>query len=178
MKYFNRLAVVAMTVAFLAMTPQAVEAQQLKIGVADLAQLRTQAPQAEDASRVLEQEFATRQRDLVAEQRAVTELQERLQREGDVLADADEAARLERELRGRQRDLQRNIAQYEEDLNVRRNEELGKLQRLIFAEIQAFAREGRYDLVLVDGVIHASDQIDVTEQILQRLQARAGGSGR
>lgn len=178
MRESNRIAVVALVTVVAAMMPQFVSAQQLKIGVADLAQLRTQAPQAENASRILEQEFAARQRDLVAEQRAVTELQERLQREADVLTDADEAARLERELRNRQRDLQRNIAQYEEDLNVRRNEELGKLQRLIFSEIQAFAREGQYDLMLVDGVIHASDQIDVTEQILQRLQARGAESGR
>ncbi len=177
MKQFKKLAAVMIAATFTTgFAPDAFA--QLKIGVANLAQLREQAPQAEQASKVLEREFANRQRDLVAEQRSINELQERLQREADVIADPNEASRLERELRNRQRDLQRNVTQYEEDLNVRRNEELGKLQRLIFSEIQTFAREQGYDLVLVDGVIHASDKVDVTQQILQRLQSRNTGSGR
>lgn len=158
--------------AALALTPMTTFAQELRIGVANLAKLREQAPQAEAASQTLEREFAERQRALLAEQRAVTQLQERLQREAEVIASPEDAARLERDLRNRQRDLQRNVTQYEEDLNMRRNEELGRLQRLIFTEIQNFAREQRFDLVLVEGVIHASDKVDVTDQILARLQAQ------
>ena len=98
-------------------------------------------------------------------------LQERLTREADVLADQEQAMALDRELRNRQRDLQRNVAQYEEDLNLRRNEELSKLQRMIISEIQAFARAESYDVVMVEGVIYASDRVDVTDAVLARLQS-------
>lgn len=144
----------------------------LKIGAVNLAKLREQAPQAERASRELEREFATRQRELLDEQQAVQQLEQRLAREGDTITDADELQRLERELRSRQRELQRNAQQWEEDVNIRRNEELSRLQRMIFSEIEAFAREQGYDLVLVEGVIHASGRIDITDSVLERLQAR------
>lgn len=157
--------------ALLAFAPTYADAQ-LKVGVANLAKLREQAPQAQAASTALEKEFASRQRELIAEQQEVQKLQERLTREADVLAGQEEAMELERELRNRQRDLQRNVAQYEEDLNLRRNEELSKLQRLILAEIQSYARDEQYDMVLVEGVIYASDKVDITNAVLQRLQSR------
>lgn len=157
--------------AALALTP-AFASAQLKVGVANLSKLREQAPQAQAASTALEREFASRQRELIAEQGEVQKLQDRLTREAEVLAGQEEAMNLERELRNRQRDLQRNVTQYEEDLNLRRNEELSKLQRLILAEIQAFAREEQYDMVLVEGVLYASDKVDITDAVLKRLQAR------
>ena len=155
----------------LALAPGHASAQALKVGVADLAELRAKAPQAQAASTALEREFASRQRELIAEQEQVQRLQERLTREADVLADQEQAMTLERDLRNRQRDLQRNVSQYEEDLNLRRNEELSKLQRLILSEIQAYSREQNYDLVMVEGVIYASERIDVTDAVLARLQA-------
>lgn len=164
--------------ALIALGSLPVQATDLKIGFVNLMKLREEAPQAEEATRVLEREFASQQRELLAEQRAVAQIEQRLAREGDTIADLEERQRLERELRMRQRDLQRNAQQWEEDLNVRRNEELGRLQRLIFAEIQAFAREEGFDMVLVEGVIHATDRVDVTDRVLQRLRARAGGNRR
>jgi Skp family chaperone for outer membrane proteins len=44
---------------------------------------------------------------------------------------------------------------------------------LVFNEIQTFAREENYDLLLIEGVAHASARVDVTDRILARLQARA-----
>ncbi|MEX0900489.1 MAG: OmpH family outer membrane protein [Gammaproteobacteria bacterium] len=168
----NRTWPMMFAAALLALAPGLVAAQQLKIGVADLAELRAKAPQAQAASTALEREFASRQRELIAEQEQVQRLQERLTREADVLADQEQAMTLERDLRNRQRDLQRNVSQYEEDLNLRRNEELSKLQRQILTEVQTYAREQNFDLVLVEGVIFASDKVNITAAVLQRLQSR------
>ncbi|MCA1799236.1 MAG: OmpH family outer membrane protein [Xanthomonadaceae bacterium] len=163
--------------SLLAAAPMAAVAQDMKIGVVNLNRLQEQAPQAQAAQATLEREFADRQRDLLAEQRAVTQLQERLQREADTIADPAEAARLERDLRTRQRDFQRNAQQFEEDLNIRRNEELARFQRQVFDEIQVFSREESFDVVLAQGVLYHSERVDVTDRILQRLQ-RAGGGRR
>lgn len=168
---FNFTWPMLLAAGLLALAPGYAAAQALKVGVADLAELRAKAPQAQAASTSLEREFAARQRELIAEQEQVQRLQERLTREADVLADQEQAMTLERDLRNRQRDLQRNVTQYEEDLNLRRNEELSKLQRLILTEIQAYAREEKYDLVMVEGVIFASERVNVTNAVLARLQA-------
>lgn len=170
------IGLIVLTVSLCA--PLLAQAQELRIGAVDLAVLRERAPQTEEASRNIEREFADRQRALLAEQRAVQQLQERLQREADVLSNPEEAAQLERDLRNRQREWQRNAQQFEEDLNIRRNEELGRLTRLVFNEIRAFAREEGYDLLLIEGVAHASPRVDVTDRILARLQALAASGSR
>ena len=55
---------------------------------------------------------------------------------------------------------------------MRRNEELGKLQKSLMEEVQSFARSQRYDLIVGEGVLFASDTIDVTSQVLAGLQSR------
>ena len=85
-----------MAAGLLAVAPPLVSEQDLKVGVADLAELRAKAPQAQAASTALEREFAARQRELIAEQGEVQKLQERLTREADVLADQEQAMALDR----------------------------------------------------------------------------------
>jgi len=48
---------------------------------------------------------------------------------------------------------------------------LDKLQKQIIEVIQAVAKEQSYDLILSDGVVWASDSIDMTDQVLKRLGA-------
>ncbi|MBS0601020.1 MAG: OmpH family outer membrane protein, partial [Proteobacteria bacterium] len=65
--------------------------------------------------------------------------------------------------------------EFREDFNIRRNEEMAKLQKLIQDAITALAQEERYDLVLNDGaVIFASEAVDITDKVLKRLSAVHG----
>jgi outer membrane protein len=79
----------------------------------------------------------------------------------------------EKELRDGQRELARKQNEYVEDLNLRRNEEIGKLQRSLLQEVQAYARGANYDLVVGDGVLYVNESLDITPQVLSALQARA-----
>jgi outer membrane protein len=82
---------------------------------------------------------------------------------------------MEQSFRDGQRDLQRAQNEFLEDLNLRRNERLGDLQRLFITEIQSYGQAQGFDLVVVEGFIHASDSVDITQQILQVLQRRHQG---
>lgn len=84
---------------------------------------------------------------------------------------ADERQRLERDLVNRKREAKRAQDEFREDFNVRRNEELSKLQKEIFEAIQSLAKQGNYDLLLTDGVVYAADGIDVTDQVEKRLES-------
>lgn len=145
-------------------------AREVKIGFVNVAQVLQEAPQAEAARKRLEQEFAPRDKRLVNQQKELEKLQEKLNRDAAVMSEA-ERGKLEREILSKQRDLKRAQDEFREDFNIRRNEELGKLQREIFEAIKALAKDEAYDLLLTDGVVYASDQIDVTEKVKQRLQA-------
>lgn len=143
---------------------------QLKIGFVNAAQILDQAPQAEAARTRLEQEFAPRDQGLVDAQRALRGLEERLARDGAVMSDADRR-NLERDIIAQQRELNRSQLEFREDFNIRRNEELGKLQKRVYDIIVQLAQEQRFDLIINDGaVIYASEQVDITDQVLQRLR--------
>ncbi len=158
-----------MTVVVTALTPFAAEAQELKVGFVNAAQVMEKAPQADAARENLEKEFAPRDKRLVAEQKELRLLEEKLNRDGAIMSDT-ERNKLERDILAGKRDLKRARDEFREDLNIRRNEELAKLQKLIVESIRALAKEGSYDLVLTDGVLYANDKIDITGLVLERLK--------
>jgi outer membrane protein len=141
---------------------------EMRIGVVNVARLLEQAPQAQQAMSALQQEFAPRQRDIAAIQRSLAEKQQTYERDGQVMGEAERLS-LEREIRDQQRDLEREQNDYLEDLNIRRNEELGKLQRSLLQQVQAHARNAGYDLVVAD-VLYYSSAIDITDEVLRGLE--------
>jgi outer membrane protein len=158
-----------MTLAASAMPFSAAQAQA-KIGVVNVARLLQEAPQAQAASAALENEFAARRRDLENQQRDLKAKDDKLQKDGATMADA-ERRNAEKTLRDGQRELARKQNEFLEDLNVRRNEALGQLQRTVLQEVQTYAKAAGLDLVVADA-LYASSSVDITSQVLSALQAK------
>ncbi|GAB4260658.1 MAG: OmpH family outer membrane protein [Methylomicrobium sp.] len=140
----------------------------LKVGFVNIPAVLEKAPQAEKAKKRLEQEFSPRDKQLVAQQNDIKNLEERLTRDAAVMGDS-ERRNLEKDILNKQREFKRSQQEFSEDFNIRRNEELGKLQRKIVEAIRNLAKDEDYDLLLTDGVIYASESIDVTRQIQEKL---------
>ncbi|HWJ05244.1 MAG TPA: OmpH family outer membrane protein [Steroidobacteraceae bacterium] len=143
---------------------------QAKIGVVNVARLLQEAPQAQAASQALDSEFATRKRDLQTLERDLKSREDRLQKDGATMAEA-ERRNQEKALRDGQRDFARKQNELMEDFNVRRNEALGQLQRTVLVEVQTYAKSAGLDLVVAD-VLYASTAVDITPQVLAALQAK------
>jgi outer membrane protein len=148
---------------------------QAKIGVVNVARLLQEAPQAQAAQQALENEFATRKRDLQNSERDLKAREDKLQKDGATMAEADRRNQ-EKALRDGQRDFARKQNEFMEDLNVRRNEALGQLQRTILAEVQTYAKSAGLDVVISEA-LYASPSIDVTSQVLTALQAKGKAPG-
>ena len=161
-------------VGFTALAAGTVNAQStnLKVGVVNVALLLEQAPQSQAVNAKLQEEFAPRQRDIVARRQALATQQETFQRDSSVMGE-EERLNLERQIRDGQRELQRNENEYLEDLNIRRNEELGKLQRALLLQVQEYAKGAKYDLVVSD-VLYFSPAVDITAQVLTALKKGGG----
>jgi len=148
----------------------ATDAAEIKVGFVNIAKILQQAPQAEDARERIEKEFAPRDRDLLAQQRDIRDLEDKLVKNAAVMSPT-ERTRQEGDIRTMKRDLRRSQDEFREDLNVRRNEELSKLQRLVVDVIQELGKTDKYDLVVSEGVVFASDRVDITDKVISRLQA-------
>jgi outer membrane protein len=148
---------------------------ELKIGVIDSQRLFNESPQLKAVMQSMQDEFSARDRELQQQQKTLKAKGEELQRNSAIMSEADRS-KAERELRDGQRDLERKAKELEDDANYRKNEELGKLQRAILAEVQTFAKNGNYDLIVGQGVLYTKDALDVTGQLLTTLQQRAAKS--
>jgi len=141
---------------------------ELKIGFVNVAKVLEKAPQAEKAKKRLEKEFSPRDKHLVTQGKGIKKLEEKLARDASVMGES-ERRKLEKDIIAKKRDAKRAQQEFSEDFNMRRNEELGKLQRRILEAIRALAKDEKFDLLMTDGVIYASEKIDVTGQVQKKL---------
>ena len=166
----NTVKVMLVSLALLAASPASF-ANDLKIGVVNASRILDQSPQKDRALERLEKEFSSRSKSLEAQARELRTAQEKLQKDAAILS-ADERDAQERKIIGDQRELKRLQEEYSEDLSIRRNEELRKLEEEIAETIVSIAKAENYDLVLYQGVIFASDKADLTSKVLEQLKAR------
>ena len=157
---------VAMVIAFA--MPAA--AQDMKIGVVSLQVLIERAPQTKAAMDALQEEFAPRQRELVAKQKEYEDLAAKAQKDFAVMGET-ERRNAEKDLRDLQREVTRLQNEFREDLNLRQNEEYGLLQRAMLKEVQDYAQQQGYDLIVGDGVLFVSNAMNVTEEVLRVVEA-------
>ncbi len=146
----------------------AAQAADYKIGFVNTERLFREAAPAKRAQQKLEKEFAARDADLQKLAKQVRDLQASLDKDGATLAEADRRNK-ERDLANLSRDLQRAQREFREDLNLRRNEELSGIQERANKVIQQIAEAEKFDLILQDPVVYASQRIDITEKVIKAL---------
>jgi len=164
---FYRLAIAFALVAFIAVPASA---QETKIGVVNVQALMSNSPQTKAAMDALQEEFAPRQREILAKQKDYEDQATKFQKDAAVLGET-ERRNAEKSLRDLQRELTRLQNEFQEDLNLRQNEELGALQQALLKEIQDYAASESYDLVVGDGVLYASSAVNITEAVLRAVEA-------
>ena len=138
-----------------------------RVGVVNMNRAIAGAPQFVAANARLRDEFADRQLGLMTMQQELEEAQETFRRDVEVMG-ADERAGAERAIREAERELVRDTAQFQEDLNYRRNEELLEIQQEVLEELRTFAQQEDYELVVTEPVYFSSN-LDITEYFLEAL---------
>lgn len=159
------LLMIAISSPLLALTPTAVSPV---LGFVDIAYLIDNSPQSLKARERLEQEFEPRQKEL-------SELRGEHDREvsrlaGVNAANAEAAQQSGRDRRAAERRLRRLEKAFQEDLNIKRNNELKSVRDRILESVTAFARREGFDLIFTDGVLFASTRMDVTQRVLEQLR--------
>ena len=156
---------IALAVALLA--PAAYGADY-KLGFVNTERLFREAAPAKRAQQKLEKEFSTRDSEMQKLSKQVRDLQTGLDRDGPTMGDAERRNK-ERDLANQMRDLQRMQREYREDLNLRRNEELASVQERANKVIQQIAEAEKFDLIIQDPVVFASQRIDITDKVIKAL---------
>lgn len=161
---FRRFCLAGILPALAAVWMEPSLAAELRIGYVNVARVLEEAPQGVAALKKLESEFRPRDRELVALQSRIQQLEENLQK-----SSGTELRQRERELLTLKREFKRSTQEFREDHNQRRNEELSALQQTVHKAIVEVAKQEKYDLILHEGTLYASEAVDITDRILKKL---------
>jgi outer membrane protein len=161
---------IAAAIASLAFAPSAFA--QAKIAYVDYQRLLQESPQARAATQALESEFGPKQKQLEAQKKDLESRQQKLERDQSTMAEAERTKAL-RDLRDAQLSFERRAKEFQEDGQMRQNEELQRVQKLIVESVRTFAKAQGFDLVIAQGVIYSSDSVDITGQVLANLTSKA-----
>ena len=148
-----------------------VDPADLRIGFVNFRRIMAAAPQRDEVNERLEREFGVERDALLQAQSELRDMERRL----ETIRHGDTYNELERQVINKRRDVSRRDSDYRDNINVRRNEEMAKLQKMIGDEILSHAKEAGYDIILNDiGVFYVSERADLSPLIIKRLQNKAG----
>ena len=142
-------------------------AADLKIGYVNAVKVIEEAPQGEVALKKLEAEFVPRDKQIVEMQKKLKQLEQDLEKNALLMKEADHRSR-EFEIVTLKRDLRRATQEFREDYNLRRNEELAALQKIVQKTIADMAKQENYDLIL-ESAVYAGPKADITDKVLKKL---------
>lgn len=142
-------------------------AADMKIGFVNTERVFREAAPAKRAQQVLEREFSARNVELGKIEKQGRDLQTELERENVTLPESARREK-ERQLADISRNFQRIQREIREDLNLRRNEELARVQERATRVINQIAEQEKFDLIIQEAVF-ASGRIDITEKVIRAL---------
>ena len=144
------------------------QAAELKVGYVQVDKILQEAPQTAESGKKLEKEFSPRSQELDRMAKQIKDLETALDKDGLTITEAERRSK-ERDVQNIKTEFQRKQRELREDINLRKNEELGSLQDRINKAVQTVAKAENYDLVMYSGVAYAADKIDITDKVLKSL---------
>ncbi|HEY0841972.1 OmpH family outer membrane protein [Methylotenera sp.] len=164
MSQFLKSLLVASLITFAASAQSA----ELKVGYVQVDKILQDAPQTAESGKKLEKEFSPRSQELERMAKQIKDIETVLDKEGLTLSESERRTK-ERDAQNIKIEFQRKQRELREDINLRKNEELGSLQDRINKAVQSVSEAEGYDLVVYSGVAYASKKIDITDKVLKLL---------
>ena len=141
---------------------------ELKAAYINSVLLLQKAPQAQAASNALQQEFQAREQALREMAQKVQEDEANLQKDAAIMSD-EQKKKKENEILEMKRKIRFDAQSLNEDVELRRKQEIEKLRTTISGVIKQYAEANGYDLVFTEGVAFAADKVDITDEVLKEL---------
>jgi outer membrane protein len=139
-------------------------AQELKIGAVNVDKVMQASVAAKSGQSRLQQEFSKKERDLELLTTQFKASVEKFEKDAPTFSETQRAAK-QKQLAEQDRELQRRRREFQEDLNLRRNEETQIVIERLNRALKQFAESEKYDLIVQEAA-YISPRLDVTEKVL------------
>lgn len=149
-------------------TASLVSAQEVRIGYVDMKRVLDNAPQVLAGRSLLDQEFRARNDSIELDESRLNLMESQLAQADMTSA---EYRQLERDALELRRSVERRKEDLRDELSFRRTEEVQHLEDQINLAVQEIAERNGYDLIVSSPVVYASPDLDITDMILEQLEA-------
>ncbi|AWN17045.1 Outer membrane protein H precursor [Salinisphaera sp. LB1] len=136
-----------------------------------------ESPQAQTAKKNMAERFAKRKQALEKASNTLQAKMDRLKEKADSMSD-DRRDQLSAAIRDDKHQLQRKRSRYNDDVSDAEQKELAHMRSDLRQVIDDYAKNNGYDLIVGDSVLYASDSVDITDAILQRLKKQSADAAR
>lgn len=164
-------------ILLLGLAPGTALAADAKVGYVNVPYLIDNSPQAKSASSELQESFGPKKQELKRKQQEFQQLQQKLQKDGLTNMSEQERKDAQERLRTLKRDIQRMQQAFREDLNMERNNAFKEVRKSVMRAVEKLAKEEGYDLVVGQGALYASDAVNLTQRVLERMKENYDGGG-
>jgi len=141
---------------------------EIKIGFVEVQKILKNAPQTVSANKKLEKEFTKRTAKLKKAVKVIQGKETAFRKDSMTMSDKDRAKK-QKEIQSLKIDAQRTEREVREDIDLRRREEIAKVQKLVNVAVENVAKAQGYDLVLYQGVAYAGKKVDITDVVIKAL---------
>ncbi len=163
---------ILMKFLFLLILIPTLSSAELKVGYVVVEKVLKEAPQTALSNKKLEKEFKARSEKLKKQMQGLQSKEKSYTKNSIEMSKSDRKVAL-KNLQSAKIDIQRVERELREDVDLRRREEIGKLQIKINKAVEKVAKTQGYDLILYQGVAFANDKVDITDNIIKVLSERA-----
>ncbi|MDH5611800.1 MAG: OmpH family outer membrane protein [Gammaproteobacteria bacterium] len=161
--------IIIATLFLMATCSNAMAASELKIGYVSVEKLLTQAPQVEAVNTAMMERFGGKKDELQAMEKEIKTMQENYKRNELVMTE-DKLNELKDKLIGKVQAFKQMEATLSQEVSTMRSQELAVLQKSVRDIINDIAKKDNYDLILSEGVVFASEKLDITETVLAEMK--------
>ena len=141
---------------------------EVKIGFVEVQKILKNAPQTVEANKKLEKEFTKRTARLKKVVKSIKDKESAFRKNSMTMSEG-ERAKKQKEIQSLKIDAQRTEREVREDIDIRRREEIAKVQAQVNIAVEKVAKEQGYDLVLYQGVAYAGKKVDITSTVIKAL---------
>lgn len=139
-----------------------------KIGYVVMDRILQEAPQVIEINKKLEKEIIPRRQELEKIAKQIKDTEAALEKDGLTMAEADRRNK-ERDIANSKLEFQRKQREFNEDLNLRKNDEFKSFEDRINKAVTGISETEGYDIVLFGPVGYFSKRVDITDKVLRAL---------
>ena len=159
----------AIVLFLLALLVTSINAQSIKIGYIDVEEVINSLPQYQNDNDSLIQQFEPKKQQLLDLFKHIELLKENLNNVDRSINNENYQKELDN-IRELEASFQKETELWQQQLNQKKYESLQKIETMINLAIEEFAISENYDLILYQNAAFASDQVNITNQIISKIE--------